>query len=144
MNFVPTRPLEDIAREYVQAFCDLYEPERFLERTYKHFRLLGEATYPKKGKAAKKPLNWKVLRAFLIICWRQGVRRQTRWQFWRNLWNMYQHNPGGVSSYLAVCAQIEHFLEYRQIVRDEIEAQVAEFLEAEARVKPEVQVMVNS
>jgi hypothetical protein len=57
---------------------------------------------------------------------------------------MYKHNPGGVSSYLAVCAQIEHFLEYRQIVRDEIEAQVAEFLEAEARVKPEVQVMVNS
>ncbi|MEH2450657.1 B12-binding domain-containing radical SAM protein [Nostoc sp.] len=141
MNFVPTRPLEDIAREYVQAFCDLYEPERFLERTYKHFRLLGEATYPKKGKAAKKPFNWKVLRAFLIICWRQGVRRQTRWQFWRNLWSMYQHNPGGVSSYLAVCAQIEHFLEYRQIVRDEIEAQVAEFLEAEARVKPEAEVM---
>jgi hypothetical protein len=105
---------------------------------------LGEATYPKKGKAAKKPLNWKVLRAFLIICWRQGVRRQTRWQFWRNLWSMYQHNPGGVSSYLAVCAQIEHFLEYRQIVRDEIEAQVTEFLEAEARVKPEAQVMVNS
>ncbi|MHC5833078.1 MAG: B12-binding domain-containing radical SAM protein, partial [Nostoc sp.] len=50
-------------------------------------------------------------------------------------------NPGGVSSYLAVCAQIEHFLEYRQIVRDEIEAQVAGFLEAEARVKPEAEVM---
>ncbi|WP_334729623.1 hypothetical protein [Nostoc sp.] len=49
-----------------------------------------------------------------------------------------------MSSYLAVCAQIEHFLEYRQIVRDEIEAQVAEFLEAKASVKPEAQVMVNS
>ena len=57
---------------------------------------------------------------------------------------MYKHNPSGVSSYLAVCAQIEHFLEYRQIVRDEIEAQVAGFLEAEARVKLEVEVMVNS
>jgi hypothetical protein len=50
---------------------------------------------------------------------------------------MYKHNPGGISSYLSVCAQIEHFLEYRQIVRDEIEAQVAEFLEAEAQVKLE-------
>jgi hypothetical protein len=50
---------------------------------------------------------------------------------------MYKHNPGGISSYLAVCAQIEHFLEYRQIVRDEIEAQVAEFLKAEAEVKLE-------
>jgi hypothetical protein len=50
---------------------------------------------------------------------------------------MYKHNPGGISSYLSVCAQIEHFLEYRQIVRDEIEAQVAEFLKAEAQVKLE-------
>ncbi|OUL28099.1 B12-binding domain-containing radical SAM protein [Nostoc sp. 106C] len=143
MNFVPTRPLADIAREYVEAFWELYEPSRFLDRAYRHYRILGEATYPKKGKGAKKPLNWKSLRALLIICWRQGVRRHTRWQFWRNLWNMYQHNPGGVSSYLSVCAQIEHFLEYRQIVRDEIEAQVAEFLEAEAKVQPEVKVLAS-
>ncbi|MDZ8053459.1 MAG: B12-binding domain-containing radical SAM protein [Aulosira sp. ZfuVER01] len=143
MNFVPTRPLADIAREYVEAFWELYEPSRFLDRAYRHYRILGEATYPKKGKGAKKPLNWKVIRALLTICWRQGVLRQTRWQFWRNLWNMYQHNPGGVSSYLSVCAQIEHFLEYRQIVRDEIEAQVAEFLEAEAKVQPEVKVLAS-
>ena len=137
MNFVPTRPLAEIASEYVEAFWELYEPSRFLDRAYRHYRILGEATYPKKGKGAKKPLNWKVLRALLTICWRQGVLRNTRWQFWRNLWSMYKHNPGGISSYLSVCAQIEHFLEYRQIVRDEIEAQVAEFLEAEAQVKLE-------
>jgi radical SAM superfamily enzyme YgiQ (UPF0313 family) len=137
MNFVPTRPLAEIASEFVEAFWELYEPSRFLDRAYRHYRILGEATYPKKGKGAKKPLDWKVLRALLVICWRQGVLRQTRWQFWRNLWNMYKYNPGGVSSYLAVCAQIEHFLEYRQIVRDEIEAQVAEFLAAEAAVQIE-------
>ena len=137
MNFVPTRPLAEIASEYVEAFWELYEPSRFLDRAYRHYRILGEATYPKKGKGAKKPSNWKVLRALLTICWRQGVLRNTRWQFWRNLWSMYKHNPGGISSYLSVCAQIEHFLEYRQIVRDEIEAQVAEFLEAEAQVKLE-------
>ncbi len=137
MNFVPTRPLAEIASEYVEAFWELYEPSRFLDRAYRHYRILGEATYPKKGKGAKKPLNWKVLRALLTICWRQGVLRNTRWQFWRNLWSMYKHNPGGISSYLSVCAQIEHFLEYRQIVRDEIESQVAEFLKAEAQVKLE-------
>ncbi|MFH7029292.1 MAG: B12-binding domain-containing radical SAM protein [Heteroscytonema crispum UTEX LB 1556] len=144
MNFVPTRPLSDIAQEYVEAFWELYEPKRFLDRAYRHYRLLGEATYPKKGKGAKKSLNLTLLRALLIICWRQGVLRSTRWQFWRNLWSMYQHNPGGVSSYLAVCAQIEHFLEYRQIVRDQIEAQVAEFLQAEAKLKEsaEAQVLV--
>lgn len=133
MNFVPTRPLEDIASEYVEAFSELYDPERFLDRTYRHFRLLGEATYPKKGKAAKKPVNWANVRALLTICWRQGILRQTRWQFWHKLFLMIRHNPGGVTSYLSVCAQIEHFLEYRQIVRVEIEAQVAEFLAGEVQ-----------
>ncbi len=135
MNFVPTRPLEEIAYEYMDAFDELYEPSKFLDRTYRHFLTLGEATYPDKGKGRKKPISWIVIQAFLIICWRQGFVRSTRWQFWRNLWSMFQVNPGGVSSYLAVCAQIEHFLEYRGIVRREIEVQVAEFLIGEAKVK---------
>ncbi|HEY9611849.1 B12-binding domain-containing radical SAM protein [Allocoleopsis sp.] len=133
MNFVPTRPLEEIAREYVDAFWQLYDPARFLDRTYRHYRILGEATYPKKGKSSKKKLNWPVIRAFLTIGWRQGVLRKTRWQFWRNLLSMYRHNPGGLSSYLSTCAQIEHFLEYRQIVKEQIEAQLAEYLAQQAK-----------
>lgn len=126
MNFVPTRPIEEIAREYIDAFWRLYEPECFLDRTYRHFRILGEATYPKKGKRSGKKLDWVAIRALLIICWRNGVLRKTRWQFWRNLFNMYRYNRGGLSSYLSVCAQIEHFLEYRQIVKEQMEAQLAQ------------------
>lgn len=139
MNFVPTRPLEEIGYEYVEAFWQLYDPEKFLDRTYRHYRILGEATYPDKGKRAKKPINWIIIRALLTICWRQGMLRKTRWQFWRNLWNMWRYNPGGVSSYLSVCAQIEHFVEYRQIVKQEIEQQVAQFLEEERRIKAEIE-----
>ncbi|NJR65605.1 MAG: DUF4070 domain-containing protein [Leptolyngbyaceae cyanobacterium CRU_2_3] len=138
MNFVPTRPLEEIAREYVEAFCELYDPAKFLDRAYRHYRILGEATYPNKGTGRKKPISWTLVRALLTICWRQGALRKTRWQFWRNLWNMWRYNPGGISSYLAVCAQIEHFLEYREIVTREIEAQVAEFLVSEAKIQPEI------
>jgi radical SAM superfamily enzyme YgiQ (UPF0313 family) len=134
MNFVPTRPIEEIAREHIEGFWELYDPVKFLDRTYRHFRILGEATYPKKGKSGRKKLNWVTLRALLIICWRQGVLRKTRWQFWRNLYNMLRFNPGGVSSYLSVCAQIEHFLEYRQLVRTEITAQLAEFLAGKERL----------
>lgn len=138
MNFVPTRPLEEIAREYVDAFWTLYEPKCFLDRTYRHFLLLGEATYPDKGKRPPKKLDWVALRALLTIAWRQGVVRNTRWQFWRNLWNMYRLNPGGISSYLSTCAQIEHFVEYRDIVRREIETQLVAYLEAEVRLQAEL------
>ena len=139
MNFVPTRPLEDIAREYVDAFWTLYEPKRFLDRTYRHFLLLGEATYPKKENRVRKKLDWVGVRALLTIVWRQGIKRDTRWMFWRNLWNLYQCNPGGISSYLSVCAQIEHFIEYRDIVRREIEAQITQYLQEEARLQQERQ-----
>jgi radical SAM superfamily enzyme YgiQ (UPF0313 family) len=133
MNFVPTRPLEDIANEFVDAFWELYDPAKFLDRTYRHYRILGEATYPKKGKGARqRPIDWITIRALLTICWRQGLLRKTRVQFWRNLWNMYKHNPGGISPYLSTCAQIEHFLEYRTIVKREIQAQVVQFLATKA------------
>ncbi|WP_373538921.1 B12-binding domain-containing radical SAM protein [Chamaesiphon sp.] len=144
MNFVPTRPLEEIAIEYMDAFDELYEPSKFLDRTYRHYLTLGEATYPYKGEGRKKDFSWMVIRALLIICWRQGVVRSTRWQFWRNLWSMYKLNPGGVSSYLVTCAQIEHFLEYRGIVRREIGSQLADFLAEEARIKAAAMAVTNT
>ncbi|MGC1196433.1 MAG: B12-binding domain-containing radical SAM protein [Geitlerinemataceae cyanobacterium] len=135
MNFVPTRSIEEIAREFIDAFWELYEPKKFLDRTYRHFLLLGEATYPKKGKSSQKKMNWVAVRALATVAWRQGILRETRWQFWRNLWNLYRCNPGGLSSYLGVCAQIEHFLEYRDIVRHEIETQLAAYLAEEAKLE---------
>ena len=140
MNFVPTRPLEEIATEFVNGFWKLYDPQKFLDRTYRHYRILGEApcyNKPKKEKKkkAKKPFDWMMLRALFIILWRQGILRKTRWKFWIYLFDMYRYNRGGIASYLGVCAQIEHFLEYRQIVKDEIELQVTEYLTQEALIK---------
>ena len=113
----------------------MYDPEKFLDRTYRHFRILGEAKYPDKGNSSKTGVDLKVIQAFLTICWRQGLVRKTRYAFWRNLFNMYRYNRGGISSYLSTCAQIEHFLEYREIVKAEIESQLAEFLAEEAKIK---------
>jgi radical SAM superfamily enzyme YgiQ (UPF0313 family) len=131
MNFVPTRPLEDIAREYVDAFWRIYEPRAYLDRVYRHFLMLGA---PRCKPPAKFP-SWIDLRALLTVCWRQGVKRNTRWMFWHHLFGILKKNPGVFEHYLAVCAHNEHFLEYRQIVKDEIEAQLQEFLAEEARLK---------
>lgn len=128
MNFVPTRPLEEIAREYVQAFHQLYDPHRFLDRVYRHHLIMGSPKF----KAPGKMPSWVDVRALLTVCWRQGVVRSTRFQFWRNLWGIFKHNPKVWDRYLTVCAHNEHFLEYRQIVCDEIEAQLAEYLATEA------------
>lgn len=134
MNFIPTRPLEDIGREYIEAFWELYDAERFLDRTYRCFLMMGA---PKCKAPAKMP-SWVDLRALLIVIWRQGVKRKTRFKFWHHLFSMIKRNPAVWEHYLTVCAHNEHFLEYRQIVRDEIEGQLAEFLAQEAEEQAQI------
>lgn len=133
MNFVATRPLEEIAREYVEAFCTLYDPVAYLDRTYRCFMMMGGPSWT----APAKMPELIVVKAFLTIIWRQGIKRETRWKFWHHLFSILKHNPKVFDHYLATCAHNEHFLEYRQIVRDQIEAQLAEYL-AQGAEKPYV------
>jgi len=151
MNFVPTRPLEEIAREYVDGFMQLYDPVKFLERTYRHYRILGtapchaERRRKRKGKpTGKGGLDWTMVKALFILAWRQGVVRETRVKFWVYLWEMFKHNRGGISSYLSVCAQIEHFLEYREEVKKNIEAQLEAFLAAEMVLRQQQRDLLKS
>ncbi len=129
MNFVPTRPVEEIAQEYVHAFCTLYEPSRFLARTYRHFLNLA----PSSCAVPFRMPSRTDLRALAIVVWRQGFQRSTRWQFWRQFFSILRQNPGVWDHYVTVCAHAEHFIEYRQIVRDQIEAQLVEYRAEQAR-----------
>ncbi|HEY9618638.1 MAG TPA: DUF4070 domain-containing protein, partial [Microcoleaceae cyanobacterium] len=79
-----------------------------------------------------RKVSWVSIRALLTVCWRQGVVRKTRWKFWLNLIGILRHNPAVWQHYLAICALGEHFLEYRQIVRDQIETQLADYLATES------------
>jgi hypothetical protein len=54
--------------------------------------------------------------------------RETRWLFWHHLFSILKRNPSVFEHYLSVCALNEHFLEYRQEVRTQIEAQLDEYL----------------
>lgn len=133
MNFIATRPLEEIAREYIEAFCDLYDPMKYLDRTYRCFLMMGGPSWT----APAKFPEWVIIRAFFIVIWRQGIKRNTRWKFWHHLFGILKHNPKAFDHYLSSCAHIEHFCEYRQIVRDQIESQLAEYL-AQGKEKPYV------
>ena len=124
MNFVPTRPLEEIAHEYVEAFWQLYDPETYLDRTYRHFLKLGAPVTKEKFKLP----GLIELRALLTVCYRQGIKRKTRWKFWHHLFSIMRRNPKQWTVYLTVCAHNEHFLDYREIVRANIEEQLAEYL----------------
>jgi hypothetical protein len=134
MNFHPTRPLDEIAREYVDAFWELYDPIRYLNRVHRYFLGLGppRATSPFLRGVSQK-LGVRELRevltivgALLRVVWRQGVKRETRWLFWHHLASIVARNPNVLGHYLAVCAHNEHYLEYRETIRNDLEARLAE------------------
>jgi radical SAM superfamily enzyme YgiQ (UPF0313 family) len=145
MNFEPTRAIEDIAEEYIETFWNLYDPLIVLNRTFRHFLMLGEGqknAYQNRTVSAGSPdINWVIIRAFLIIVWRQGIKRKTRLRFWVNLAIMLWRYPAVAANYISVCAQAEHFLEFRQIVRDNIEAQLAVYQAAKQTKDDQAQKM---
>ena len=129
INFVPTRPVEDIAREYIEAFWQLYDPERYLDRTFRHFLKLGAPKH-----SGELRIRLREIRALFILIWRQGIKRKTRWKFWFNLFRIVKHNPRVTDHYIKVCGFLEHFIEYRQIVNDQINAQLAAHLATHAPI----------
>ncbi len=132
MNFIPTRSIEEITHEFINAFWTLYDPINILNRTYRHFLMLAEGQrrhYQGRNISAGSPeINWTILRAFVIVCWRQGVVRKTRLRFWLNLFNMLRRYPEATGNYISVCAQAEHFIDFREIVKKQIETQLETFL----------------
>jgi radical SAM superfamily enzyme YgiQ (UPF0313 family) len=125
MNFIPTRPIEEIAKEYVNGFYQLYEPKAYLNRTFRYFMKLGVPRH-----SGKRKIDRKSLKALLTICWRQGVLRDTRWSFWVYLARVLLRSPKLVPLYIVACAYIEHFIEYRQIVTDKINDQLQAYLDS--------------
>jgi radical SAM superfamily enzyme YgiQ (UPF0313 family) len=128
MNFVPTRPIEDIAREYIDAFSKLYDPEQYLHRAYRQMLVMGEP----RVKPPFKLLTKDQLKGAIVLFWRQGFKRNTRWIFWKYLASILLNNPKHFAYFLLVCAHSEHFQDYRQIVQAEIETKLEEFLAQEA------------
>jgi radical SAM superfamily enzyme YgiQ (UPF0313 family) len=129
LNFVPTRPIRDIANEYVDAFCRLYEPNAYIDRVKHYYLKMGEPRWKafyrpeNSDKPALPPL--REIRALGIVIWRQGILRDTRWRFWNALLTVARRNPKTLEQFLVTLAHNEHFMEYRGIVTREIQEQLA-------------------
>ena len=130
MNFVPTRDIEQIATEYVDAFSKLYDPANYLKRIFRYYMMLGGI----KNDKSHRP-SWKSIRALSMILWKQGVVAQTRFLFWKNLIQVLTKKPQQLEIYLTLCAYLEHFTEYRFIVKEQINTQLANYIAS----KPEVE-----
>jgi radical SAM superfamily enzyme YgiQ (UPF0313 family) len=115
MNFEPTRPLQEVVMEFVEAFWQLYEPMAYLKRTFHHFSMMGTRRPP-----SQYPLTQKEWRLILGVCWRQGIVRSTRLRFWWQLLVMTVRKPNLLFDYVAALAFGEHFFTFRHEVRSSL------------------------
>ena len=122
MNFVPTRSLDEIAHEYVDALWTMYEPSIYLKRCLRHCLNIIPNRY------LKQQINFPIGKAFRLVTqliWRQGIRmKEIRTQFWQQLWVIFLTKPQFLSLYLGLCAVGEHFWQYRLLARQRITEQL--------------------
>lgn len=122
MNFIPTRPVAEIAREYVEGFWTLYEPANYLKRC---FEQCLNIVPPAGRRQSMHFAPGKGLRLLAQLIWHQGWRRaEIRAQFWRQMWVIVRTKPQVLNMYLGLCAAGEHFWEYRALARERITQQL--------------------
>jgi radical SAM superfamily enzyme YgiQ (UPF0313 family) len=122
MNFIPTRPLHEIASEYAAALWTMYEPATYLKRCLKH--CLTITPNPHLHQQIYFPAG-KAMKLITRLIWKQGIRmKNTRNQFWQQLWLILRAKPQFLSLYLGLCAAGEHFWEYRLLARERITKQL--------------------
>ena len=128
LNFVPSRPIEEIANEYVEAFWNLYDPKNYLTRVFDHFMMVGQAEVHRNPELRKRMANQhktdfdlKGILFGLKMLFKLGFLRSTRFIFWKYLFRMIKENPGGIGNFFSFAAFMEHFLPYRKMVKKEIE-----------------------
>jgi len=130
LNFVPSRPEMEIMSEFASAWVYLYEPSRFLARTYRYFlamrptrRALGRESddTPSSPHVQSKPsikARLRDLTNFLKVCWRHGIRPPYRLQYWSQLIGMWRNNPSRLVKYLNVCGLGDNMMGLSETVRD--------------------------
>ncbi len=122
MNFAPSRPISEIAKEYVEGLWRMYEPDRYLRRCFD--QCLNIKTHSGRKQVMQLPQG-QGLRLVTQVIWLQGIcRPEIRRQFWQQLWTIWRTKPQMLNLYLGLCAAGEHFWEYRVLARERISQQL--------------------
>ncbi len=115
-NFALTRPLKEVAEEYINCMETLYDPYVFYERLYRHCMLVKPSPNIKRLKVKNKT----EYKALLVLLWRHGIKRPSRFRFWSYGIKIARKNPKAIRRFGSLCGQFEHFHNYNHTIREKI------------------------
>ena len=130
MNFIPTRPEQEIISEYIAAYEYLYKPARFVDRVFRHImemRPTRRALAEKTGEPLPKStvpqaeisfeLKRKYIEGIIKLFWVLGVRANSRWVFWKHLLAIMRKNPSRLARFLFRCGLGISLINYTRTLR---------------------------
>jgi radical SAM superfamily enzyme YgiQ (UPF0313 family) len=133
-NFVPTRPLVEIAEEFINLYQVLYDPGFYVERSFRHIARMEPSPLKKSFSIPSLP----ELRAVMITLYRQGVRYPSRWKFWKYFFTaMFTFPSSRFEQFLSACVMGEHYFEFRDTVNTKLRENLQKASRGEENGNPE-------
>ena len=121
-NFIPLRPVDQIARELEHFFDVVYERGFWLERAFEQISLLGKTSKCNMFKA--DPLL--AVRIAMVVLYRQGLQHQPRWKFWKRLFTVLVRYRSRFYDFISYLAFAQHHFRFRDTVHTEVSAALEE------------------
>ena len=134
MNFIPKRPMEDIADDYMTTIWKLYDPLKYMDRMFETIMKINKNGSKHKHCSSLYSSPFKLLQIILFIFWKYGVVLKTRWKFWYYLTRIFLKYPDWIGAFLIGCGQMEHTLEYREIAQERISQQLLEYKSSSPKI----------
>jgi radical SAM superfamily enzyme YgiQ (UPF0313 family) len=126
-NFTPLRPIETIFAEQLAGLNALYAPAAYLDRVLRAtlaMRPTRSASNPQAARPTADPAlavarqnPGSEILPLLHLIWRQGIVRDTRRQFWRQLVTVIRNNPSRLRRYLVLCGLGENLFSFVAHIR---------------------------
>ena len=119
VNFVTTRPLQEITIEFINLYHDLYEPKNYLSRVYGHL-----VNMPRPLVKTNAAFKWNEVIGLMRLIARQGFLYKSRKYFWKYLIYTLINMPWKLRSFLVYCFRAEHYYHFRTIIEQELQQQI--------------------
>jgi radical SAM superfamily enzyme YgiQ (UPF0313 family) len=133
MNFVTSRPADEIVSEFVYLYDVLYEPDAYTERVFGHYSKMD----PYLIKKSFSPPYLSEIRAVIITLFRRGVLSSARWRFWKYFFKGLVKFPGRFHHFLSACVVGEHYFDYRRTIMEQLQEGSAQREELSSLTAPE-------
>lgn len=121
LNFVPTRPRDEILKDYYEVVRISFSPEEYFDRVLNVVYALNCTK-----KRMKVPLNYwaKDLRGLFNLIYRMGFRAHYRRHFWKVFFSCLIKNPKAMRYGIAMMALYLHFDPFSKYIMGHIDTEI--------------------